>query len=64
MSWVDAVLPSGSEVLAQVSAHGRAVPATFEGEWLRWSEPQRRVARGQTVALYDGDAVLGAGLAA
>jgi tRNA-specific 2-thiouridylase len=64
MSWVDAVLPSGSEVLAQVSAHGRAVPATFEGEWLRWSEPQRRVARGQTVALYDGDAVVGAGLAA
>jgi tRNA-specific 2-thiouridylase len=64
MSWVDAELPSGSEVLAQVSAHGRAVPATFEGEWLRWSEPQRRVARGQTVALYDGDSVLGAGLAA
>jgi tRNA-specific 2-thiouridylase len=64
MSWVDAVLPPGSEVLAQVSAHGRAVPATFEGEWLMWSEPQRRVAPGQTVALYDGDAVLGAGLAA
>jgi tRNA-specific 2-thiouridylase len=64
LTWVDRALTAGSEVLAQASAHGRAVPATFEGERLTWSAPQRRVAPGQTVALYDGDAVVGAGLAA
>jgi tRNA-specific 2-thiouridylase len=64
LSWIDRPLSVGGEVLAQVSAHAPAVPATFEGERLRWAAPQRRVAPGQTVALYDGDAVVGAGLAA
>ncbi len=64
MTWVDRPLASGAEVLAQASAHGGATPATFEGERLRWSEPQRRVAPGQTVAFYEGDAVVGAGMAA
>ena len=64
LTWVDGAVHRGSAVLAQVSAHGQAVPATFEGERLSWSAPQRRVASGQTVALYDGDAVVGAGLAA
>ena len=36
----------------------------WEGGSVVWDEPQRRVAPGQTVALYDGDRVLGAGLAA
>jgi len=63
LTWVDGAVHPGSDVLAQVSAHSRAVPATFEGERLSWSAPQRRVAPGQTVALYDGDAVVGAGLA-
>jgi len=64
LTWVDHPVAAGREVLAQVSAHAPAVPATFEGERVRWSAPQRRVAPGQTIALYDGDAVVGAGLAA
>ncbi len=64
LTWVDGPVAVGGQVLAQVSAHGSAVPATFEGARLRWSAPQRRVAPGQTVALYDGDVVVGAGLAA
>ncbi len=64
LTWVDHPATVGGEVLAQVSAHGPALPATFEGERLRWGVPQRRVAPGQTVALYDDDAVVGAGLAA
>jgi tRNA-specific 2-thiouridylase len=28
-----------------------------------WDDPQRRVAPGQAVVLYDGDAVLGGGIA-
>ncbi len=63
LSWVDRAAAPGREVLAQVSAHAQAVPATFDGDGLSWSAPQRRVAPDQTVALYDGDAVVGSGLA-
>ncbi|HWC37907.1 MAG TPA: tRNA 2-thiouridine(34) synthase MnmA [Acidimicrobiales bacterium] len=64
LTWVDDPVTVGGEVLAQVSAHGPALPAIFEGERVTWGAPQRRVAPGQTVALYEGDAVVGAGLAA
>jgi tRNA-specific 2-thiouridylase len=47
--------------LVQTSAHGAAKPAVVdEGAGvLRWSEPRRRVARGQLVVAYDGDRVVG-----
>ena len=43
----------------------RRSPATFDPSTatLTWDEPQRRVAPGQAVVLYDGDEVLGGGLA-
>jgi tRNA-specific 2-thiouridylase len=56
--------PVTGPVLAQCSAHGPALQATFDGTTLRWASPQRRVAPGQSVALYDGDEVLGGGTAA
>jgi tRNA-specific 2-thiouridylase len=56
--------PDGSTVLAQCSAHGPAVEATLDGSGLRFAEPVRRVASGQSVALYWGDEVLGGGTAA
>ncbi len=62
---------AGEAAIAQCSAHGRPVPSTLdvEGEELsvRFSTPQRRVAPGQTVALYDPDhpdLVMGSGVAA
>jgi tRNA-specific 2-thiouridylase len=58
-AWIAQPLVPGAAVLAQTSAHGPAREAVFEGSSLRWAEPQRRVAPGQTVALYDGDRVLG-----
>ncbi|MGI8686186.1 MAG: tRNA 2-thiouridine(34) synthase MnmA [Acidimicrobiales bacterium] len=64
VSWVDGPVPPGAGVLAQASAHGVPTPAVWWGDEVRWHEPQRRVAPGQTVALYDGDRVLGAVLAA
>jgi tRNA-specific 2-thiouridylase len=64
VSWVDEPLPSGTHVLVQSSAHGVPVPGVWEGDEVVWDAPQRRVAPGQTVALYDGDRVLGAALAA
>lgn len=44
--------------LVQVSAHGRAVEATLTAEGLIFSERQRMVAPGQTVAFYQQDAVV------
>jgi tRNA-specific 2-thiouridylase len=52
-------------VLAQCSAHGSALPCVFDPSTatLTWDEPRRRVAPGQSVVLYDGDEVLGGGIA-
>ncbi len=54
MVWADG--PVEGEVTAQCSAHGRpagaTVTATVSGSVLEWTEPQRRVAPGQSVVLY------------
>jgi len=52
-------------VLAQCSAHGAALSAVFDPATatLIWNEPRRRVAPGQSVVLYEGDEVLGGGIA-
>jgi tRNA-uridine 2-sulfurtransferase len=66
-----AASPPGYAALAQCSAHGPAVPVRARpdgaGLEVRFAEPQRRVAPGQTVALYDPDHpdyVIGSGIAA
>jgi tRNA-specific 2-thiouridylase len=56
--------PPTDPVLAQVRAHGEPVPARLDGDVVRFARPQPRVAPGQVVALYDGDVVLGGGVAA
>jgi tRNA-specific 2-thiouridylase len=55
-------------VTAQCSAHGAprhatVVPRGTHSAVVRWVEPQRRVAAGQSVVLYDGDVVVGGGIA-
>jgi tRNA-specific 2-thiouridylase len=74
LTWVDGPLAPGARAVAQVSAHGRPVPCTLiaaetvaDDIEVRFDDPQRPVAPGQTVALYDAldpDAVVGAGIAA
>ena len=64
VSWVDQPVRPGAPVVAQASAHGAPAAATWDGAGIGWAVPQRRVAPGQTVVLYDGDRVLGAGVAA
>ncbi len=81
VTWVDAsplgsVDPEGgpgevgASAIAQCSAHGRPVPCRLapsgEGIAVAFDTPQRRIAPGQTVALYDParpDAVIGSGVA-
>jgi tRNA U34 2-thiouridine synthase MnmA/TrmU len=60
----------GVGLTAQSSAHGRPAPAVVsragEGLAVTFDSPQRRVAPGQTVALYDllhPDEVVGSGIA-
>ncbi|MGH9244684.1 MAG: tRNA 2-thiouridine(34) synthase MnmA [Acidimicrobiales bacterium] len=67
VAWADE--PVAGELLAQCSAHGEAHRAVVEVPapgvaTVRWRRPQRRVAPGQTVVLYEGDDVVGSGLAA
>ncbi len=62
--------PVDGEVLVQTSAHGTARPARLDrddhGVVVHWRTPQRRVAPGQSVVVYDLDdvCVLGGGTAA
>ena len=62
VSWVDR--PVTGAVLVQCSAHGVPTPATFDGNVVRFTSRQRRVAPGQSVVLYRDDEVLGGGPAA
>ncbi len=62
-TWVDQEPCPGAPVTVQFSAHGAPVTATWEGTAVRFANPQRRVAPGQSVVLYDGDSVLGGGVA-
>ena len=58
--------PVEGPVLVQCSAHGPARAAVIEGATVRWTEPQRRVAPGQSVVVYDpsDELVLGGGVVA
>ncbi len=59
MTWVGRALDPGARAIAQCSAHGPPVGCTVEGlagsdgRTVRFDGPQRLVAPGQTVALYD-----------
>jgi tRNA-specific 2-thiouridylase len=69
--WCSAPPAPGAHVLAQLSAHGRPIRATWRGSAssgeVLLKEPARRAAPGQAVVLYEpdeeGDRVLGGGVA-
>jgi tRNA-specific 2-thiouridylase len=64
--WVDAAPAPGEDLSAQMSAHGQPVAAQWseEASTVLIREPVRRVAAGQSVVLYRGDAVVGGGVVA
>jgi tRNA-specific 2-thiouridylase len=55
--------PATAELVAQVRAHGTPIDVTLDGSTVRFARPDLRVAPGQVVALYDGDALVGGGIA-
>ncbi len=59
LAWTAA--PVAGPLVAQVSAHGVPRPCHVEGADVVFHEPGRRVAPGQSVALYEGDEIVGAG---
>lgn len=71
LTWVEHDAHRGTRAVAQVSAHGRPAACRMQrhpggGLLCRFETPQRPVAPGQTVALYDAgdpDRVIGAGIA-
>lgn len=63
-TWAHAPAEPGRRVTAQCSAHGAPRPAEVTPAGVRLLEPGPRVAPGQTVALYEGDEVIGSGVAA
>jgi tRNA-specific 2-thiouridylase len=52
------------DVIVQTRAHSVPVAARLEGDTVVFDTPQARVAPGQVVACYDGDVLLGGGIAA
>jgi tRNA-uridine 2-sulfurtransferase len=62
-AWVDGPPDPDERLMVQMSAHGRPVPGRWAGQSVVVEEPVRRVAPGQSVVLYRGDAVVGGGVA-
>jgi len=63
VTWVDAAVVAGTPCAVQASAHGQPLAGRWEGDRVVLDAPTRRVAPGQSVVLYDGDCVLGGGIA-
>jgi tRNA-specific 2-thiouridylase len=62
--WVSSPPEPGEPLEVQMSAHGLPVAASWSAEGrVIVAEPVRRVAPGQSVVLYRGDAVVGGGVA-
>ncbi|MGI8792060.1 MAG: MnmA/TRMU family protein, partial [Acidimicrobiales bacterium] len=62
-TWTGEPLADGAQVLVQTSAHGAPTPAVIDCSGVQFLSPRRRVAEGQTVALYVDDEVVGSGIA-
>ena len=54
--------PTKIEVQIRVRHRAPLVAATLQGDTLYLDEPQRAVAAGQSIVIYDGDVCLGGGI--
>jgi tRNA-specific 2-thiouridylase len=60
--WSHEPIAVGTAVSVQGSAHGAPLSATFVGDAVEFDAPQRRIAPGQSVVIYEDDVVLGGGI--
>jgi tRNA-specific 2-thiouridylase len=63
LTYVDASPAGRADLFAQTRAHGTPIASTFDGTTVHFATSQPRVAPGQVVALYAGDALIGGGIA-
>ncbi len=63
LTFVDASPAGRADLVAQMRAHGAPIASAFDGTTVHFATPQPRVAPGQVVALYAGDALVGGGIA-
>jgi len=63
LCFVDGAPGPADRVDVQVRAHGATMEGRLDGTCVWFERPQARVAPGQVVALYDGDTLLGGGIA-
>jgi tRNA-uridine 2-sulfurtransferase len=63
LRFVDEPPAADRAVDVQVRAHGTPTSGSLDGMTVRFERPLSRVAPGQVVALYDGDELLGGGVA-
>lgn len=64
LCWVAGAPGPDTALSVQTRAHGATGVGWLDGSVVRLREPMTRVATGQVVALYDGDLVVGGGIAA
>ena len=63
VTFVDASPAGRDDLTVQTRAHGVPISCSFDGVTVGFASPEPRVAPGQVVALYAGDALLGGGIA-
>jgi tRNA-specific 2-thiouridylase len=63
-TWTATALVAGTSIEVQTSAHGSPVAAHVTDDGIGYAAPSRRVAPGQIVACYQGEVVVGSGVAA
>jgi tRNA-uridine 2-sulfurtransferase len=66
LTFSDSAVSQGSHaLLAQCSAHGEAIPVTFDAatSTVTFETPRPRVAPGQSIVLYRGEVVVAGGIA-
>ncbi|MCA9334815.1 tRNA-specific 2-thiouridylase [Candidatus Saccharibacteria bacterium] len=61
LHWINEA-PSDGEYLIRVRHRAPLVPATLTNDVLHMTEPQRAVAAGQSIAIYDGGVCIGGGI--
>ena len=61
INWLGGSIHPTTALTVKVRSLAKPVPATFDGERVRFELPEYGVAPGQAAVLYDGDRVLGGG---